>query len=649
MSVCFAEVDIKIGPKRDVEITQTGPETSRLVLDGAVPHFWSQPVTVPVDHCVLSFEYFSTSGIKSFSVRFRDQDGEMTFAGSEQVPLAETWQPLAIELSELPRHETRFHFSLNDKTGAEIQIRNLKLRRPTLEESHRRSNRAVIAQSREREATEFLSYLRKEYPSKIHEVEVQAERIHISGVTSEGASLSEIPIHLPSNTKASLWKTKLANSEDTAEFTISIPRFFGGQDRASSRWRIESTTGEILSLAKWPTAYSDSISNRSLKKLVADSRKGIGGVPKISNADHEIFELGCAHATVNMVLDALVKARKQPGLKPYHFEGTTYYINQKLLADRDTTIRNLCNNDLIVTCILLVSNSEHSLMKHPDAESRGKFAMPNLSTGTGAQYYRAAFQLLAERYAKPEQRISNWVIHNEVDQAGTWTNMGDQPLARYMDSYARSARLVYHTSRLFDPHSRVFISLTHHWATKSSGQGTYQVRSMVDLWHELAEAEGQFDWGVAYHPYPRDLRNPNTWEDADVTFDFNSPYITPKNIEVLPAYLGEDRAILLSEQGFNSPTLSQKDQKRQAAGLIYMFRKLADLPSIEAFHLHRFQDMPDREGGLRVGLLDEHGNRKMAWDTYAAIGTEREEEFAKAADEILPEPIPVQKIDLKKK
>jgi hypothetical protein len=58
--------------------------------------------------------------------------------------------------------------------------------------------------------------------------------------------------------------------------------------------------------------------------------------------------------------------------------------------------------------------------------------------------------------------------------------------------------------------------------------------------------------------------------------------------------------------------------------------------------------MPDREGGLRLGILDENGNRKIGWYTYAAIGTENEEKFAIEADEILPESIPVKKIQGRK-
>ncbi len=209
----------------------------------------------------------------------------------------------------------------------------------------------------------------------------------------------------------------------------------------------------------------------------------------------------------------------------------------------------------------------------------------------------------------------------------------------------RSARLMYYTARLRDPHARVFISLTHHWTKTSSGIGTYQVREMLDLFAEMGRGEGDFEWGVAYHPYPQDLRNPNTWEDSEVTGDFETPYITPRNIEVLPAYLAQEpflyrgevpRAILFSEQGFNTPTLSEEDQKRQVAGLIYTFRKLRNMPTVEAWHLHRYQDMPDREGGLRLGIIDEHGNRKLGWDAYAAIGTDREAIYAAMADELLP-------------
>ena len=35
-------------------------------------------------------------------------------------------------------------------------------------------------------------------------------------------------------------------------------------------------------------------------------------------------------------------------------------------------------------------------------------------------------------------RIAHWIIHNEVDGGSHWTNMGDKPIATFMDTYLRS-------------------------------------------------------------------------------------------------------------------------------------------------------------------------------------------------------------------
>ena len=647
VAITSAETLFKYGPYRDVTITKQKTEVSEITISGPNPHFWSQLVTVPKQNTILAFDYFSPTGVGAISVRFKNAEGEMIFAGSKSLALAETWQPFSIELLENPKSETRFHISLKGKSGTSFQIRNFLLRQPNPNELIAKEKKEEVALLRKTEAEQFLHYFRDSYLSQIDEVEVGGSTIRISGKSSSLVQLVELPAHIPSNSAPFGPAIKLANTE---RFEIEIPRFVGEskRDRSASRWRLDTPAGKIGSLAKWPTKYTNDVGDQTLEKLSAKSPKGIGGIPPINSSDHQMFELGVEHATVNCIIDGLLYRTKKPGLKPWSFEGRSYYINERFLATKDRTIRNLCKNNVIVTCILLVGNGLQAEMKHPEAESRGVYSMPNLTTEEGAHHYRAAIHLLSERFTKPDARISNWIIHNEIDQAGTWTNMGAQPLARYLDTYSRSARIVYHTSRLYDPHTRVFISLTHHWAKQSGAVGTYQVKGLLDLWSEISAAEGKFNWGVAYHPYPQDLRNPDTWDDKDVTFDFETPYITPKNIEVLPAYLGLDRPILLSEQGFNSPTLSEADQKRQAAGLIYMFRKLRSLPSVEAYHLHRYQDMPDREGGLRLGILDENGNRKIGWYTYAAIGTENEEKFAIEADEILPESIPVKKIQGRK-
>jgi len=63
--------------------------------------------------------------------------------------------------------------------------------------------------------------------------------------------------------------------------------------------------------------------------------------------------------------------------------------------------------------------------------------MPNMTTIESTQCYAAALDFLAQRYSKPGMRIAHWIIHNEVDGGSHWTNMGDKPIATFMDTYLK--------------------------------------------------------------------------------------------------------------------------------------------------------------------------------------------------------------------
>lgn len=645
-----SEITLSIGPAGNFEVERLPSGVVDLEVAGPGAHFWSSVVTAdfePGTHSILEFECFSPSGIKSLSVRYRQPGGEMILAASQPVPLAESWQPVSFDLSSSkiplrsPDEKSRFHFALKHQPGAAFQIRNLRLREPNEEERMKGEEHERIAAQRELDAKEILAYYRGEYASRIHEVLVGKETVLIRGYQEGEGLLRELRSVHPSH--AHSIPEEPVRKDLSGEFEVTVPRFVSAQrrDRLHSRWRLETADGGIASVARWGRVETGVAKN--LPKLEAKSQKGLGGIPLITSDEHEIFELGIKHATINVVLNALLSDRPRPGMEKIVFEGTSYFLNRRFLQQREATVRHLCNQGIIVTAILLIGNQAESALTHPEAEPRGIFAMPNLKTEDGAKYYRAALYVLGNHFTQPGKRIANWVIHNEIDQGGTWTNMGDQPMARYLETYHRSARLVYQAMRVRDPHARVFISLTHHWTKPSLGKGAYTVRNLLELFAEMGRGEGDFEWGVAYHPYPQNLRNPDAWLDEGVSMTFETPYITPKNFEVLPFYLqqerlrfeGRARGILFSEQGFNSPTLSKEDQRRQVAGIIYQFRHLEQFPVIEAYHLHRYQDMPDREGGLRLGIVDENGNRKLAWEAYRTLGTPEGRKYEEIADEVM--------------
>lgn len=647
------DVPLSLGPRRDVAASVSKAGVVEISVDGTVPHFWTAPVDPSFDpgrHTVFAFEYFSPSGVEALHLRYRQSDGSMVYAGSAPLPVAETWQPFALDFSEvLPRApkgdpQFRFHVALPARPASSLRIRNWRVREPSPAERAARAQREEIRSRREADAEALLSHLRAALPGEIREVVVSGAAVRVAGRAKTPLDLRELALHEASHAAAAL--PALATGLKGG-FSLDLPRFAeDGRDRALSRWRLDRGDGTPGSRARWFDATAPGVA-ADLPKLVAPHQKGLGGIPPLTDPDHEIFELGIRHATVNIVMPPLLSPTARAGFSPFEVDGREWHANEAALGRLEKTVRILNEREVVVSGILLVPNRPDHPMTHPEAEARGIYSIPNLAEPEGAAHYRAAFALLADRFSRPGRRIANWIVHNEIDQAGVWTNMGEQPLARYLETYLRSARIVHHGARLRDPHARAFVSLTHHWTKPSIGAGAYTVRDLLELFAEMARAEGDFDWGVAYHPYPRDLRNPDAWKDTEATPDFDTPYITPKNLEVLPRYLaqprflrrdGGERAILFSEQGFNTPTLDEADQRRQVAGLVYTFRKLPSIPTLEAWHLHRYQDMPEQEGGLRLGILDEHGGRKLGWRAYAAIGGEGAEEFERIADEVMESP-----------
>lgn len=655
------EVLLEWGPQRHLTATALPDGTLDLQLGEGDPHFWTGVVAASFDpqrHRVVEFEYFAPSGLKGAILRFRRTDGEMVIVGQQPVPPAEAWQPLAFDLAAVPdqpgagRPDMRFHLALRGEPGTMLQIRRMRVREYNPTERTAVGERQAQQAARQADAEAWLADLRKEFSGRLSRVEVRQEEMRIAGTTPVPATLVAFGPEVPSHRFADSIVKRFPVA--AGEFDVVIPRNVEtvGSDPLLWRWRLMADASEPLSAARWPTEF-DSEASPTLPALGWTHPKGLGGVPPVQDESHEIFQLGIQHATLNIVLTALLQESPGPGREPWEYRGKTYYVHAGMRHQFDRTLQTLHRQQVRVSAILLVGNHRNaqgqplSQMTHPEAEPRGIYAMPNLATAEGIELYSAVIAFLADRYSQPDSRfgrIQNWILHNEVDQAGTWTNMGDQPLPRYLETCLRSARVVSQLARSRDREARVFLSLTHHWTRQSSGTGTYVVRDLLELFAEAARREGDFPWGVAYHPYPRDLRNPDTWLDREVSDDFDTPYITPKNMEVLVRYLGQERflyqgqrrGLLLSEQGFNTPTLSEADQRRQVAGLIYMFRKLEQLPEVEAYHLHRYQDMPAGEGGLRLGIIDETGQHKLGWDAYRLIGTENPElrRFEQIADEV---------------
>lgn len=223
-----------------------------------------------------------------------------------------------------------------------------------------------------------------------------------------------------------------------------------------------------------------------------------------------------------------------------------------------------------------------------------------------------------------------------------------------MREYAVAMRTAFYAARKQYGQARVYVSLDHLWTIghKDDPNRYYHGRDVVDLLNEQCRAEGDFDWSMAYHPYPQDLFHADFWHDETAVDSFDTPRITFKNLGILSQYLsqphlrygGRLRHIILSEQGFHSDE-SEESERLQAAAYAYAYWKVEHTPGIESFILHAHVDNRD-EFDLNLGLWrrDKNnpspsalGSPKPIYEVFRDIDGPRREEILRQARQVVGE------------
>lgn len=619
------------------------------------------------DSYMLAFEYFCPDGVDGVEI-FYQKDRRAGWSQDRRVDggslsRAEAWQPYAINLKmasdgKWTPQDRGFRIDFGRAPGLDLQIRNVHLRAPTAAELRGAEEVQARRDAQEEKAALIDAYLERDsLPARMSSFEVGSDSIELSGqIEADLLAWARIIEFLPHEDAWNPDHGKVLDARPSeTSFTLSLPRFVDGYDRIASRFALARPVGNaraLLCRAVWATDVSGA-AERDMPRLRPANHKGMGGVtyrPEIFQKD--LKDLGITSATINMPLTGMLQRGGGGARIDFTHQGRTWSFNADAINRFDERIKLLTEMDIVVSGILLISR-DAGVLVHPNYDRAGIYSMANLTDREGADTYRAIVAFLAERYSRSDQKygwISHWIVFNEVDYGWVWTNMGETPMALYLDAYEKAMRLTYLEARRFNPTAEVFISLTHNWDyAPSDTLRTYAPRALLDRLALYSERTGDFHWGVAYHPYPQSLLRPRTWEDTRATASFSTRYITPKNIEVLDAYLhqdhfhyrGELRTVLLSEQGFHTPDYTEQSMLDKAAAIAYTWAKITHLPTIETFHYHRWVDNP-REGSLRVGLrtLPESGKpngerKEPAFSVLSALETEREAEVIEPLKAIL--------------
>jgi hypothetical protein len=329
----------------------------------------------------------------------------------------------------------------------------------------------------------------------------------------------------------------------------------------------------------------------------------------------DALALGISHAALNVNFAQLLQLSTNNAI-PARFGNSDFYFSRRYLEQMDGQVKRLSDHGIVVSLILLCYQSGddelNKLLLHPkyDPTAPNRLGAFNITR----EYFSAGVEFLARRYSAPDAphgRVWNYIVGNEVNSHWFWSNMGRVKMEEFADDYLRAVRICHEAVRRHSANARVYISLEHHWNIRYPGGDEFQAfaaRPFIDYFARQARAGGDFDWHVAFHPYPENLFECRVWNDQSAWATADTPRVTFKNLEVLTDYFarpellfdGKPRRIILSEQGFHSPE-TEEGRILQAAAYCYAWRKVAGLHGIDSFILHRHVDHGN-EGGLNLGL-----------------------------------------------
>jgi hypothetical protein len=463
--------------------------------------------------------------------------------------------------------------------------------------------------------------------------------------------------------------------EGAATTELRVPRRDGERDRMFRSFQLVTAAGAAVGAAHYVNDIS-ALPSRDTPIPWPTSIKGL----QIQMADDAIA-LGVKYAGYNVIANGVIDWSGQSA-ETVTVDGETLHINTPYMEQLDRTVKPLSDAGMNVTLIVLNGVPSEPDPANPFIHPRTDLANApyhlgafNTTDERGLRYYRAILQVVAERYSRPgapHGLVSGYVIGNEVQSHWEWHNIGECPLSEFVADYGITMRLADLTIRSVQQSLRVYVSLDHFWMGQNR-PGTlksFQGRRFLEALNQWSKAGGDFPWHVAFHPYPENLYEPRFWDDKTALMSFDTPRVTFKNIEVLPAFLSrpemlcddKPRRIILSEQGFATPNRPD-GQAIQAAAFARAWVKLSHLPGIDAFILHRHVDH-EAEFGLQLGLwtrkLDDPDpckpdQPKLSYDVFLhADQPDWESAFApyltlaglKSWDEALPRPQDVKPSDL---
>ena len=427
-----------------------------------------------------------------------------------------------------------------------------------------------------------------------------------------------------------------------------------------------------------PVYATDIYSMRNKAAFEHTSKKGLtledGSTIEVAK------EMGATNTVINWNLSEMIVATEDENGNPrdlsgrtdlikYESNGKTYYFKNDYVKGQDGLISAYSKAGMNVTLVVIswaktVTKDYPRSLMYWNQTNRQTLAY-NTANDRGMEYWIAAMEFMADRYSKSANMglVQKFVIGNEIDYTYDWYLI--EPLEKneagnyyavdfdiFMEEFARTFRLANLAVKKYNSEAKVCVSLTHNWALNSaeaygSGgtsvrQNSYRPKEIIDWLVDVEGARGDYDWGLAVHPYAVGT-NPSNPLKTDVAGTYGkpvtgdpdtTPWITVSNLEIYQLYLQrpenlyngtELRTVSLTETTVLSQNSSssgyQTSINEQAASIAQTYYRAANIPCIDQIAYFQLHDQTTTS--YMVGLMTSSGVKKPAYDVWKYIDTDK--------------------------
>lgn len=440
--------------------------------------------------------------------------------------------------------------------------------------------------------------------------------------------------------------THIAEANVSASFTFKIPFDNESDQQIFAKYLVVSKLGneyEIVTGARFIDNL-DVVAEETYAYPTYATKKGLK-IQMIADAQ----ELGVSHTVVDVAVNEFLLGENTQDAVTYIFNKTSYYINNTELTKLDHTVKSYSEIGMQVFLNIKLSprndNTPDKLkcLYYDEVNEFAKNYAFNTTNQESIMYLQGFLKFIAERYTQSDRQYGfagSFIFGYEVNSNRTNNNMGARTLDSYLNSYMTAFRIANTALRSAYSNGRVYISLANNFDRRTNTddiiadqQLDYAGRALLESFNTKIKYSGNIPWHVAINIYPSTRSNPDIWKDESALDNFETHYITTKNIEVLCNFLNQEdflynnkaRSILISEFAVVSG-IAEVNSSNQAASIAYSYYKAQTNPMIDAIIYNKHID--NASDSYKYGLwtskedsINSPATKKTAYNVFKYMDT----------------------------